>query len=284
VNVRIGGAFMTIARASVGGLPAGIGVDDAFAPRTWGVSPGAAVSVAGSIVRLGDLSIDLHAARPWSPHLAPRPIPADLAERAAALRSAVEPRGAGRAPLCAADRRRLTGPAIPLALVDDLVAARIRAFGTATRRGDTAAIRAAGRALVGLGVGLTPSGDDVLVGYSAGRVAIGGQMGTGLPTGRATDLAADWSAWADGRTTDVAVAFHRAAAEGDFSERLHIVLAAILEGPIAAIPAAAERATAWGATSGRDTLIGVLVALEAAAGQREAARPADPARPVAGAA
>ena len=266
VNLRIGADLVTVARSSVGGLPCGIGLDDGFEPRAAGVRPGDPVTVIGRVVRLGPVSIDLAAARPWSPNLPHRPIPVDLAERAAVLRSAVEPRGAGRAPLCAADRRRPTGSASPTRLVDDLFAARLRAFRAAARHGAPAAVASAGRALVGLGVGLTPSGDDVLVGFSAGRAAIGAPAASAL----ATDLAVDWSAWADGRTTDVAVAFHRTAAQGDFAERLHDALAAILDGPVASIPDAATCAAAWGATSGRDTLRGVLVALESVV---SAARP-----------
>jgi len=256
VNLRMGDALVTVARSSVGGLPTGIGVDDGFAPRAAGLLPGDPVTVTGSIVRIGSVSIDLARARPWSPHLPHRPIPVDLAERAAVLRSAVEPRGAGRAPLRAADHRRPTGPASSRGEIDDVLESRLRRLRSAVRYGDGAAI-AAGRALIGLGVGLTPSGDDVLVGLSATWAATG--------VAARTRLAAEWASWADGRTTDVALDFLRAAADGAYAERLHDALEAILAGPIDAIPAAAERAAAWGATSGTDTLRGVLIGLEGAA-------------------
>ena len=257
VNLRIGEALITIARASVGGLPTGIGLDEAFAPRAAGIRPGDPVAVSGTIVRVGPVAIDLAGVRPWSPRLPHRPIPVDLAERAAVLRSAVEPRGAGRAPLRAADRRGPTGPASTPREIDDVLESRVRRLRSAVRRGDGAAIAAAGRALVGLGVGLTPSGDDVLVGLSAAWAAIGDAAGA--------RQAGDWSAWADGRTTDVALDFHRAAADGAYAERLHDTLAAILAGPIDAIPIAVARAAAWGATSGTDTMRGVLIGLEGAA-------------------
>ncbi|HEU0235973.1 MAG TPA: DUF2877 domain-containing protein [Candidatus Limnocylindrales bacterium] len=257
VNMRIGEALVTLARASVGGLPTGIGLDDGFAPRDAGIRTGDPVDVSGTIVRVGPLAIDLAGARQWSPLLPHRPIPVDLAERAAVLRSAVEPRGAGRAPLSAADRRRPTGPASSRGGIDDVLEIRIRRLRAAVRRGGGVAIARAGRSLVGLGAGLTPSGDDVLVGLSAAWAAIG--------VGAGARLAGEWSTWADGRTTDVALDFHRAAAGGAYAERLHDVLAAILAGPVDAIPAAAERAAAWGATSGRDTLRGVLIGLEGAA-------------------
>jgi hypothetical protein len=60
----------------------------------------------------------------------------------------------------------------------------------------------------------------------------------------------------------VAETFHRHAAAGAYSERLHDVLWAILTGPVPAIPAAVRAAAAWGATSGADTLAGILLALD----------------------
>jgi hypothetical protein len=66
----------------------------------------------------------------------------------------------------------------------------------------------------------------------------------------------------------VACAFHRAAAQGDYAERLHDLLGAVLGAPVAAIPTAADRAAAWGATSGLDTIDGVLLGLDAVAARR----------------
>src|SRR5215470_9572564 len=71
-------------------------------------------------------------------------------------------------------------------------------------------------ALVGLGDGLTPAGDDVLVGYSAAlRV-------TGHP--RAQAFAGQAARIAPGRTTDVALMFLQHAAHGDYSQRIHTLM------------------------------------------------------------
>jgi hypothetical protein len=127
-------------------------------------------------------------------------------------------------------------------------------------------IATAGRALIGLGAGLTPAGDDVLVGLTAGLTALGDP--------RARGLANAWARHANGRTTVAAEAFHRHAATGAYSERLHDLLRALLFEGVGAIPAAVHAAARWGATSGADTIAGVLLALgqpvaAASAGRQE---------------
>ena len=72
----------------------------------------------------------------------------------------------------------------------------------------------------------------------------------------------------EGRTTALAATLLRHAGAGEFAERLHTLLAALLGSDDEAIPAAIDRAVAWGATSGTDCLFGVLVGLDVAAGVR----------------
>jgi hypothetical protein len=237
VNVVIDGALVTVAGARAGGLPNGVLVADPFDPRSLGVRAGMAVAV-----RKGDLTIDdgrvrisLTAARRWGPELRPMVSPPDLAVRTGIARRAVAARSGG-----------LHG-IVPAA---DAFAA----LGEAFALGSEAVIVLTGRGLVGLGAGLTPAGDDVLVGLTAGLTALG--------DGRARGFAGAWARHAIGRTTLVAETFHRHAAAGAYSERLHDVLRAILAGPLDAIPAAVATAAAWGATSGADTLAGILLALD----------------------
>ena len=59
-------------------------------------------------------------------------------------------------------------------------------------------------------------------------------------------------------------------AAGEFAERVHTLLASLLGSDEEVIPAAIDRAVAWGATSGMDCLLGVLIGLDAAAGVRGA--------------
>jgi hypothetical protein len=111
--------------------------------------------------------------------------------------------------------------------------------------------------LVGLGPGLTPSGDDFLVGLLAGLEAIGHPA-------RAT-IAAAVAGVAPSRTTPIGAWVLRHAARGSFPERLHDALIALARGDEAAIRDAIERAMAYGATSGADTLVGLFAGLDGAA-------------------
>jgi len=113
------------------------------------------------------------------------------------------------------------------------------------------------RALIGLGEGLTPAGDDCLIGalaaihrFEPGWLALHGEIGDGL-------AAAAW----DG-TTDIAREFVLHAVAGRFSEPVLDVLTA---GSDSAIRAAALRLRRMGATSGADTLAGIRLALDALA-------------------
>jgi len=103
--------------------------------------------------------------------------------------------------------------------------------------------------LVGLGYGLTPSGDDFLIGALAALDALG-QTNTHAALGRAVVAAAD-------STSPLSASFLRAAAAGHAGENLHTMVAAILTGDAGAALAQARRI---GHTSGWDTLAGAVVA------------------------
>lgn len=132
---------------------------------------------------------------------------------------------------------------------------RLAATIAALRRRDDGAAVVEGRSLVGLGVGLTPSGDDILVGLAAVLVA------TRDP--RAQTLAAAWSRDASTRTTAVGAAYLAHAARAEFSAALRRVVAAIVGGDDDEVRASVATLVAWGATSGADTLRGVLAGLDA---------------------
>ena len=237
VNFVVDGALVTIASVGMGGLPNALLVADPFDPRALGVRAGMLVTTADGELAIGDarIRITLRDARQWCPDLAALPIVHGLLVRCGVVRQ------------CAA---RSVGGLDGMVPGREVLAALADAFGS----GSESMIAEAGRRLVGLGAGLTPSGDDVLVGVTAALTALGDD--------RARPLARLWARHAIGRTTVVAEAFHRHAAAGAYSERLHDVLRAILAGPVAAIPAAVRTAAAWGATSGIDTLAGILMGLE----------------------
>jgi hypothetical protein len=128
----------------------------------------------------------------------------------------------------------------------------------AIRAGDPDGFAAAGRALLGLGEGLTPAGDDCVVGALA--VLAGSERQFLTPRAR-TSLARD----AVERTTAIGREFILHALEGAFAEPVLALFAATTA-------AEAERAAAGlartGATSGVDTLAGVRLAVEAMEARR----------------
>lgn len=238
VNVVVEGTLVSIVPARAGGLPNGVLVAEPFDPRSLGIRPGMAVTIDDGRLAIGDGLLVLGAgeARRWRPQLRPLPVPRDLRLRAAI---------AGRVAAGRPDG------------LDGMVSAAgsFGALAAAMGSGSDAAIVWAGRNLVGLGAGLTPAGDDVLVGLTAGLTALGDSRGSAF--------AGAWAHHAIGRTTVVAESAHRHAAIGAYSERIHDVLAAIVGAPTGAIPVAVEAAAAWGATSGVDTLAGIVLALRA---------------------
>ena len=179
-----------------------------------------------------EVVVDLSAAVAWSPRLP------------AAARSLPHP-GQLLPPLEAAGH--------PFARA---VAARIDALRSALLGGDAQGAEAAALTLIGLGIGLTPSGDDFLVGLLAGLEA--------TDNGMRDALAVAIARAAPGRTTSFGAALLDHACRREFSQRLHDVLIAVAGPDRVELRQAIDRATAYGATSGADTLAGLYLALEVA--------------------
>jgi hypothetical protein len=247
LNISTPGGLLTLACGAVGGLPNGIVVDGAPDFRSIGAREGMAAHIDARALRVDSagLAIDLGPAALWSPRLA---VPVEPSPTLAARWR----RRSNRVRLIAATGGRIGGETLGTASRAAPILARVD---EALRDGDPAGASNAARPLIGLGPGLTPSGDDALVGIEAGLWAIRSPM-AGFTRDALDDL--------DGRTTMVAATLLRHAAAGEFAERLHDLVGALLGADEPAIPAALERAIAWGATSGTDCLVGVLLGLDAA--------------------
>lgn len=132
--------------------------------------------------------------------------------------------------------------------------------------GDLARVADTTTALVGVGWGLTPSGDDVLVGMTAVLRAMGETL---------AETIAGAAAAARSRTTLVAGSLLSHAAAGDYAQRVQRAVNAIVS-DVDVAPTVANTLR-WGASSGADLLVGILVGAELGLGLRAAAREA-PAR------
>lgn len=142
------------------------------------------------------------------------------------------------------------------------------------RRDDAAAAGEAASRLAGLGVGLTPSGDDMLTGAMVALTVVRGDAASGLRRA-ICDAAVP-------RTTRVSAAYLEAAAGGEAGEAWHRLRDALAgsartakgtgapvvaaEAEAARVEEAARGVMAFGETSGADMLAGFVLAFRAAAG------------------
>jgi len=155
-----------------------------------------------------------------------------------------------------AKRSPPANPASPVATrgeLQDALLATAREGARALLRGwagDTAALKEGAGRLAGLGVGLTPAGDDFLAG-----LMLWAWLAHPGPR-RLCQLVFEAAA---ARTTALSAAFLRAAAEGMCSEPWHDLLAALDGGRQDRLEAAVQKVLACGSTSGADTLAGFLL-------------------------
>jgi len=190
------------------------------------------------------------------------PLAAPMPPLAACLARALEAGSDGLAPVVAAvvgrgecEGRRGAGRSLstPLAQIARPLLGRL---GEATVAGDTEACLGAAQALLGLGPGLTPSGDDCVCGWLTGLVV-------GSPRGRclAERVGPGLLRRACGRTGPLSVALLAAVVAGQVAEPVHrFVMRPDAPG--------LEALLALGATSGADLLAGYLLARHALAGDR----------------
>jgi hypothetical protein len=192
----------------------------------------------GEIARFGALPGEA-----WSPRLPvpSRSIVAAARRLAARIAELGEPRGFGAMLIGAA-------PAFPL----DLAVPRVRALANAYAADDPDTVYAASRALLGLGTGLTPSGDDLVGAALFGRMLI--------------DRSDAWRRTGARLAADAHTASHAISAAlladlvaGQSFEPLHALADALVAGDDAAALDAARTLGDLGHSSGWDMLTGCLI-------------------------
>jgi len=266
VNLETRDGLISICGPSIEPLPHGLSIRGPIDFRTMGLRTGQPVILDRQRIRIptADIDIDLSRATGWSarlpvtdPHLARARWRVRAQEAWSMVAAAVRARPGSRDGL--GDLIGHDGGA-PLQPVARLAAPRLERLAAALRDADPSAAGMAAESLVGLGPGLTPSGDDALVGMAAAVTATA-MPGTLDATflRRAVDTAST-------RTTAVSTTFLRHAAAGEFSGGLHGLMAALIGPDPSDAATTIERSVAFGATSGTDTLVGVLMGLDAIAG------------------
>ncbi|WP_143658185.1 DUF2877 domain-containing protein [Embleya scabrispora] len=219
--VRLPNAVVLAARTERSPFPALAGSTDA--------------RIGGGAVRLGPLRVDV--VRWWTP---PRPpAPGDVRTRAhgaTTLRAALDTAATGLPAGARADPAELSRYAY-----------------TDPERAAGAALR-----LIGLGPGLTPSGDDVLCGF---LLALRHLDPRAAGARHAHTLGARVAAHAPGRTTDLSAALLGHAARGDGCTQLIDLIGAM--GRDTGVLPCLRRLLTVGHTSGADLALGVLAGAEA---------------------
>ena len=130
----------------------------------------------------------------------------------------------------------------------------------ALREGQLAAIADSLEAILGLGAGLTPSGDDLTAGILLALTRWGHLLAPGLAI---KVLAQDVVQRAYRKTTTLSANLIECASQGQANERLILALDGVLSGHPDA-QTCADYLAGWGHTSGRDALAGMALALSAA--------------------
>ncbi len=252
VNVSLpDGTLLTLASREVDDAPDTLVVNLRSFDGT-GVAVGVPVAAHDRVLAVGrNLAIRFAGASPWVPLLPWYPAhDAPLRRNLEALREHVAGIDAGP------DRGVPPSSAVATAAAARL-AQHATALGHALARADVEAARAEGEALVGLGQGLTPSGDDLLLGLFAVLNLPGG------PCEPFRDLGRQIVARAAHCTHAISLCALRAAAEGRVRARVVALLSALTSGERETTLGALRAVLAIGSTSGRDIVAGIVLGIEA---------------------
>jgi hypothetical protein len=142
-------------------------------------------------------------------------------------------------------------PAFPL----DFAVPRVLALARAYRADDREAVRRASRALLGLGGGLTPSGDDLVGGALFGRLLVAPEAAPWRALG--AELAAE----AERASHAISAALLADLACGASFAPLHATAEALARGDDGAAAASAAVLAALGHSSGWDMLTGLVIGI-----------------------
>lgn len=218
----------------------------------------AEAQVSSESLRVGRLSLEWRSASTWYPQPLPE-ITENLDRRTAIARelvlSASPTEGLGPLLQWLSDCTRGGSPPSWLSTMMRRGWAGVGGLIAAVKSGDSSLAASATENLVGLGPGLTPSGDDVLAGFLVACQVR--RPAEGRKIGRAC------AAFARGRTTTYGQERVRFAARGEIEELQLEALRACIAGTDEDIRRNVRQAARWGHSSGTDTLAGLLFGLTA---------------------
>lgn len=227
-----------------------------------GIKPGDVVATIDGGLVCGPVTVNTVSVSPWSPALPPFPSrPADrrrLADSLVILRKEIVAAGQD-----GGLKAFIAGSAGTV--LEERLAERATALVGALAAGNLDDALTAGNRLIGLGTGLTPSGDDFLAGMMVIFNMPAGPFGR-----RHRETAATWAAGAE--TGTVSRAMLRHAARGRTRAGVVAMLEALTDHAARGLAAAVRRVLNSGATSGTDLAAGIAAGLSVGlklAGERE---------------
>lgn len=251
LNLLLEGELVSLVSADLDDAPATIRV----AVRDWtalGVRQGDGAGLGPDGIRIetgnGPIAVLVGSAETWSPAGS-----CLCAVSPAALQRAADRLDALPAPAPQTDFGRASAA---------LLAERVEALAETLGGREPAAVTAAAQRILGLGEGLTPSGDDVLMGLAFVAAHPGTALrGAVAPLSQAVEAGRE-------RTTLLSWTTLRHALRARARQSLHDLMAALRAGDLGAFEEAAGRIREIGHTSGADILTGVRLALHAEAALR----------------
>jgi hypothetical protein len=267
-----GRAMVSVSRTGIDNSPTNIVTD--LTSDSWpklGANAGAEAVAGGKLLRLGHVIIDLGAACIWLPaikrSLAPLLPDSEIAANVLVLQKWAKghlKHQQGLSPLLPFFAELLAGSCPPEARQDPFLLAAaqgIADIAASVKAADFPAVRTRAQSLIGLGPGLTPSGDDLLAGLMAGMTFAQKMASPRFPRVPVEQLNQAIVSLADGRTTDISRHLLEFSARGEVSETMEVVILAILQGPEYKLKHSAARLADVGATSGADQLLGILLGI-----------------------
>lgn len=266
LNLIADGRLIAVADSSLGFLPNGVAVS---LDRGWrfdecGIKPGTCVAAAGNdFIAIGsDLQIWLADAKIVTARKrlsAPLLDPADRIMRLALARELAlqSPCDVGLTPLWREWGGEagpvMDGPSFELCAV---ARPHLTALVTGLISGRADVVHDASAGLVGLGPGLTPSGDDVLTGIAAVLALVGTTAGV---EAELAPLRSGILAGAAGRTNEIAWTYLELATRGEIADRLFDYIAALTTLHAKDLAAATAGLFAVGASSGVELGLGAAL-------------------------
>jgi hypothetical protein len=226
------------------------------------VDKGERIRINGDLLSFGKgLAISLNGAEIWRPrHGVKKPIDIELVKRNLSLvKGLASRRKEGFGQLVRHVENMISDTPFnnrQLNQVSQSGLPHIKSFVSAVRSKDFELMRQSAKNIVGLGPGLSPSGDDLLAGFMAGlRWTVNSFNGN---VGRVDEINRTIAHVAKGTTMLGEQLLTRAAA-GEVNEAVEGLLEAILAGQVKNVKTATAKVLSIGETSGVDSIVGILL-------------------------